>query len=338
MPELSRTLISDVVTLVLGRSDRLKSTRIDQSKLDRESFHTRCRRWAHSSNVLMLDAGPKITDGKEQDSLALRVWVRKKSPRGDLSRAVPNLIKHPALPDIPTDVINVGSKSSIFREASQRSIRPGRTCSRMDDQIGTGALTCIGRRGGSTYALTAGHVLTLSGASRRRIQVHGAGFSSGGFFDPVGMVNASDIKLTLNEVNRNDIAAFKLNARLPIPVDPRPLRIGPVMGVRAANTLERGEWIHLYGAVSQRVFRGRIWRNRVSEPVSFFGHYEIADYIDARFDLQNRPKKGDSGSLVCDMRGFAIGYYIGGKSNSTVRIILPIMRALTVLGIRPVWE
>ena len=287
----------------------------------------------------MLDVGPKTVAGNETETAALRVWVRDKVPRDSLSRPVPRILRHEAFPDVPTDVIAVNVP--VATPSTGFPIHPGRSCSRRNDVPGTGTMTCFGNTPDGPHAMTAGHVLALSGATDPRIVVHGAAIADTPSSSLVGRIHPDNILLELDETNSVDVAAYEIKPTQVHRFVPRPLGVGPVQGVRPQDSLTRGERVHVFGASSQRTMIGRVYKNSSSREALFsVGNisYKLVDYVDVRFPPSERPIGGDSGSLVVDMRGYAVGIYVGGAHTSSQRYVVPLDRALDDLDFQPEWQ
>jgi hypothetical protein len=248
----------------------------------------------------------------------------------------------PSIGGFATDVIEVGTPRAHHLDHTDT----------VHASLGrTGAVTALALRQSGAYALLAGHVALPDephGAQRRILRRyqgrgHGIGIHDRGSGPYVGTLIAGEFGghtswdwalAHFAEVDRNDVDVNHLAASLS-DGDPRvPYRRPP---------LSPGERLSHYSALPGRRCRVDGWFRHIAQtPAQFLMADGTVDHYTRLFVVDTHggepfSKDGDSGSLVVDAQGRAVGTVLGASADYTLAYVLPIWPLLYRLRHRAAW-
>lgn len=319
------------------RSERFRPESLsaaERTRLDDQVRATTNWSLGDGENVVGLGIAEKRVAAGSTADLCLAVYVREKRPEGALSREqrVPAALELTGVPEaVPTDVREIGA---IRLEALAGRVRPvlgGYSVGRAE-QKGMGTLGCLVRKrsqGAGPYLLSNSHVLADSGLGRPG--------------DPIVQPGGEDARAAPETVARldswqpfnfdqdvvNRIDAALAEPLTPADFDPRIYEIGLPKGVRAAT---RGAMVQKSGRTSEHTW-GRVqdvdFVATLQYPRPGGGHGAVRFgqlILCSRFT-----EPGDSGSLVLDAEGYAVGLHFCG--TPTVSISCAIQHVLDELDV-----
>jgi hypothetical protein len=287
------------------------------------------------SNIVGLGIAEKTATGQSTGDLALTFYVKKKYPNSQLPSAqrIPPALQLGAGDPLPTDVREVGKLRLESLTADVRPIVCGYSISGAAKDT-TGTLGCLVRKRGNDteeYILSNSHVLANSGLARRGDAVYQPG---------LGEKSTDRQKVaqlaTWRPFNFGRGYTAQVDAAIAGPIDrklfdPAIYAIGRPKGVRA---VKRGMKVqksgrttgHTHGVVEDI---NHVLSMQYPRPpkgtrygtVGFKNTVACTRFTDG----------GDSGSLVLDEDGYAIGLHFCGTSVTS--IFLPISLVLDELGV-----
>jgi hypothetical protein len=296
-------------------------------------------RWG--SNVVAFGISEKRAGGGSTDALALTVYVERKYRTSDLARAqlVPPTVELSGLPEpVLTDVREIGA---LGLEALTSRVRPiicGYSIGHAEKGY-TGTLACLVRRrsGSATerpLLLSNSHVLAKSGLARPGDPILQPATNDGGqTAEPVARLSAWQ-PFTYGEQFDNRVDAAVAEPIDPESLDPAIFEIGIPRGVRRAS---RGTMVqkagrttgHTFGKVDDVDFRTAL---QYPAPAGVAGGAKMAAVGFSELILCSRfTAPGDSGSLVLDADGYAVGLHFCG--TPTVSVACPIGAVLDALDV-----
>jgi hypothetical protein len=314
-PEMLRALVSGIAFGHDGKGTELKAL---------QKAH---RRWWDHKNVLGLCVTPKI-QGHQLRELALQVFVKKKQPLHLLQdvHRVPGSIdfEHEgSAHQIPTDVREIGQARLETLVSVDRPARPGFNVG--NELSGSGTLTCAVTRRSSQQrlGLSCGHVIARYGRATAGERVW---IPSKQEADSVG-ISESDADfgalVDIGPISANfDDAPSNLDAATFAPDDPEALdNLVALLGIRP-TAIRDNVPVHLpvrkVGYMSS-VTHGAVVATQVvvSFPFPFDGGAKKVWFSD-QIGLTRLSSDGDSGALVLDAAGAAIGIHIGSFNDMSI--------------------
>lgn len=258
------------------------------------------------------------------DQLALVVYVSEKLPDSGLTadQRVPQAVDVPGDQQIVTDVVPIGELALQVNTSQTRPLLPGYSIGSINDGPGTGTLGCFVARvdnPGVPLVLSNSHVLARSGLAPADAPIVQPGkYDGGGAAEVIGtLVEAVPFDFTAGYNQLCDAAIARLNPGLPAPEFDIP-GIG-VPTYDPATVCEVGMQVQKVGRTSGHTIgmvRDIHFRSKLSYPkpgggsakVGFYDQVLCSRYTDG----------GDSGSLVCDMSGRAVGLHWCGSESASV--------------------
>jgi hypothetical protein len=277
------------------------------------------QRWRRSAGIQGYGIGQRMTEGKKRQDLALKVYVASKRPRREIEHPVPRTISVPGIKGrIRMDVEEIGVLRLQAPADRERPARPGVGLSH--PQATSGTLGCLVRRKGSPdfYILSNSHVIADSGLGHRGDPINQPSAQYGGSSSNVIAVLDDAAQLIFSNTgypNRVDAAIAKvLN---PADVDPTVKSIGVPRGI--STRLQKGmpvqmtgsESGHVIGVVKDPDFVMELWYKNAEGGTSRVGFRE--QVLCERFTVD-----GDSGALVLNMEGEAVGLHFAGSELASV--------------------
>ena len=293
--------------------------------------------WAlgRKQNVVALGISENREGAGSTGELALTVYVKKKYPLSYLNEpaTIPPRMELTGLGEpIPTDVREIGDLRLEALTVEKRPIVCGYSIGR-GEKGSTGTLGCMVRKrgdeDGKRLLLSNSHVLAKSGFGEPGDLIHQPGP------DDVELVSEPVAKLlTWQPFKVGDTYENHTDAAVAEPVnsnlfDPTIYDIGQPKGVRPA---ERGMMVqksgrtsgHTWGQIDDVDFTASV---PYSDPDSKGFRVNFSDLV-----LCSRyTEPGDSGALVLDMDGYAVGLHFCG--TSTVSVACPIQYVLDDLNV-----
>ncbi|MCP3417898.1 S1 family peptidase [Bradyrhizobium brasilense] len=292
------------------------------------------RAWTSASRVVGFGIGEKVTKGKKSGTLALKIYVAEKLPLyriEDAERApevnIPDIAK-----GLPTDVEAIGILKEELLALKERPLIPGYSIGNIEENTGTLGCIATPRGGGDDLILSNSHILARYGLAPVGDAIIQPGRDDGGGgADAVAtLVKFSPFDFGSGFPNTCDAAVAKVQQG--IAISPAIAQIGMVTGINAS--LQRGMQVqktgrttdHTIGTILDINFRFKIpypnpAANGERTPLGFRDQVRCSRYTDG----------GDSGSLVCDMNGKAVGLHFVGSDS--VSVFSPIQFVLDALAI-----
>jgi hypothetical protein len=293
------------------------------------------RTWTAGSGVVGFGIGEKVTEGKRDSTLALKIYVAEKLPlsRVDDAERVPPEVNIPDIAKgLPTDVEAIGILKEELLTLKERPLIPGYSIGNIKENTGTLGCMVMPRGGGDDLILSNSHILARYGLAPVGETIIQPGIDDGGAAaDAVGsLLRFVPFDFGPGFLNTCDAAIAKVQEG--IVISPAIAQIGMVSGIN--SELQRGMQIqktgrttdHTIGTILDVNFRFKIsYPNAASNgertPLGFRDQVRCSRYTDG----------GDSGALVCDMKGYAVGLHFVGSDS--VSVFSPIQFVLDALAI-----
>lgn len=286
-----------------------------------------------TENVVGWGIGPKSTAGRLSDELSLKIYVREKRPLRDLvaEQIVPKLFDLAGIGQIPTDLEAIGQVELEALSARLRPVPCGYSIGHRTAEAGSiGCL--VHRRGdpGKAFILSCSHILAASGTGQQGDAVLQPGPADGGTAgDTIARLAAwVPFDFAGQYVNRVDAAIAGPISGAECQPDIALIGLFP-RGVKTAHEGMKVQKVgrsthHTWGAIKDTRFRTMLKYPRPG------GGTDRARFRDlclcTRFTA-----KGDSGSLVLDENGYAVGLHFAGTALTS--IFCPIQSVLDVLNV-----
>lgn len=304
-------------------------------RLDDQLAATSGWRTPGADNVVGMGVARKRRGEVLEQDLSLVVYVREKVPLGNLGERerVPPALDLEGVPGrVITDVQAIGDISLEGFEAEVRPLRGGYSISGKKADT-TGTLGCLVRSrdgSGRTFVLSNAHVLADSGLARKGAAIYQPGLADKAKHDsPVAKLHDWH-RFTFGGPYSTQVDAAIAVIPESVVAQPSIAKIGIPKGVRAPK---RGMKVQKSGRTTGHT-TGEIqdihFRTSMSYPKP--GSEESDDVHFAGLVLCSRfTGPGDSGSLVLDMDGYAVGLHFCG--TPTTSIFSPIDDVLDALGV-----
>lgn len=320
--------------IVLGNAPVRRSTDTEVRQLKR--FGARHREWWEHENVVGLCVARKQRGGRFGQT-CVQVLVERKMPGHKLEKRhrIPETLVCPAFNrELLTDVRAVGKARLEALVTAARPARPGYDVG--NELGGSGTFSCVieDRATGKRLGLSCAHVIAPEGASSVGASVGGAVYcpSLGNAEDldvldeaPIGTLyrvaplgfNASDAATNVDAAAFEPDTSNLLDVRIAqLGASPKGINNKPTVGLRVRKV----------GAVSEQT-HGRIEAVGLSAKIPY-GDSNHATFVN-QIGITSFTRPGDSGSLVLDESGFAIGIHFA--SFEGMSLCTPINRVLDAL-------
>ena len=265
-------------------------------------------------NVVGVGLGKKRTRGAPTDDLAVKFYVKEKLH--------PLLVKDgEVIPDeiegVPTDVEQSG-EFSIWRPIPpiyHRKVRPAMGGLSIGHYaITAGTLGCLVRRGPDTLILSNNHVLANENRGVAGDPILQPGRFDGGKEDK-DVIARLDSFVTVQAEETNSVDAALALPFNPRDVTPDILNIGRIRGTRAADLEEKV----MKSGRTTRVTNGVVTDVSATLRVGYAtGSYLFTDQMVIQGDKGAFSAGGDSGALIVDYQGSAVGLLFAGSPFFTV--------------------
>lgn len=277
------------------------------------------RRWVNAPGIMGYGIAEKTTLGKPVGEVTLKIYVAEKKPEESLesNEVVLSTVSIPGLGNIPTDVEEIGYQKLQGLTARSRPSMLGYSVGTLGGESGSMGALVRNKASSEVFILSNSHVLARNGFGNRGDVVVQPGPSDGGVEkDRIGILSdwiAFDFESGFN--NLCDAAIAQLD-RSDL-VDNSIPEIGTPQGV--GLTISRGMEVQKTGRTSEHttgIIQDINYRTFMSfdKPDGSMGAAGFRDQV-----LCTRYSDGgDSGSLVCDMKGNAVGLHWCGSSKVSV--------------------
>lgn len=270
-----------------------------------------------AGGIVGVGFGAKVTDGRIVSTECVRVYVRKKLPKSQVTHAVPSVIN-----GLPTDVIVA---PAIHAQAVECGVSVGHF------KILAGTLGCVVTKGDTRYILSNNHVLANCNAAANGDEVWQPGKHDGGAapaFARLAEFRPLDFSGAANSI---DAAIAKLvDAKS---VDPKLRLIGPINSHVA--TPKTGLPVKKCGRTTD-LTSGYV--EGISEDVNVgygpFGKAFFEDQVAIRAQSGMFSRNGDSGSLIVtanDNQAFALLF--AGDESKGLTFASPLAGVLKYFGV-----
>lgn len=295
---------------------------LESFQKETEKIRKKSRGWTMGRSIQGLGVGRKITKGREEETLAIRVYVDRKKARAKCKNPVPKTMSVPEVGRVPTDVVEIGRvEAETFRDRV-RPAMPGVGLGHEDVTVGT--FGCLVRRRGrqrGRYILSNSHVLANSGLAGIGDRVIQPGDRDGGRVSTDAIAALAEFvpfDFGAGFPNHVDAAIARINRRSVRPE----IRILGVRPAGVSRALARGMAV-------KKVGRTTDFTTGVIQDL----HYRVRiPYRTSRTDPRIRRSAGfrdlvlcsrytaggDSGSIVLNSRNRAVGLHIAGSASSSI--------------------
>lgn len=307
--------------------------RTESFMAETQTLKKKARPWTQGAGIQGLGIGDKITDGKVEEGLALRVYVEKKKPKAKIRNPVPKRVAVPEVGELPTDVLEIGR---VEREVFTSRVRPAMPgCGVGHFNVTVGTLGCLVRKRGKsrgTFFLSNSHVLADEGVAKKGDVILQPGHFDGGrrptdalakleawvpfVFSATGYPNTVDAAIARLPKSRvTDV--IRIIGKKPVGVSKTVRR-----GMRVQKTGRTTDYT--IGVISDIHYRLAL---NYKKPGGGQGRVGLRDQV-----LCTRyTAGGDSGSAVLNMSERVVGLHFAGSPSTS--IFNKIENVLTALDI-----
>ncbi|MFF4088855.1 hypothetical protein ACFYY9_18470 [Streptomyces nigra] len=316
MPSTEEALRSalEVITMTPGTNE------IEELDPDSRAAALSASPWVTGPNITGLGVAAKMESGQPTERLAVVVYVNRKEPIFEIpdEHRIPERILLPDAGEVETDVQAIGEMRLESFTERVRPVAPGYSLAHPKASGGT--LGCLVRKiddPSTSYVLSNSHVLARSGRASKEDGILQPGPVDGGQGqDVIAHLKewvSFDFDPGYNNLCDAAIAAVSTDApaTLEIPV------IGKIKGV--SEDLKRGMTVQKSGRTTGHtlgIVRDIDYRTFMPI-VKADGTYGSAGFRNQVL-CERYTDSGDSGSLVCDMEGMAIGLHWCGSASASV--------------------
>jgi hypothetical protein len=317
---LALEFVSEGDRAVIPRGQSRETFSTESFRAETRRLREKARPWTQGPGIQGLGLGEKISNGKVGDELALRVYVARKKPLSQVTNRVPKRVRVPELGEFPTDVEEIGRvEAESFRERA-RPAMPG--CGLGHPNVSVGTFGCLVRKRGDAsrlYILSNSHVLADEGVAAIDDPILQPGPADGGgrrdrlarlsefqpfTFSRVGYVNFIDAAIAEVDPGRVEEA----------------IRILGVPPAGKGRVLRRGMQVQKVGRTTDHtvgVVRDVNYRFSLNYKNADTGRRARVGFRDQVL-CSRYTAGGDSGSLVMNMRGYALGLHFAGSPSTSV--------------------
>lgn len=279
------------------------------------------RSWTGAPTVVGSGVASKVVAGVQTDELSMKVYVTKKLPERAIppERRVPPTLTLPAVAgEIVTDVEAIGEQRVELLSNRVRPVAPGYSISLMEGSPGTfGAVVAKRNDPLRPLLLSNSHIIAQYGLAEKGAKIIQPAVGDGGSevdavatllesvpfnFEP-GFNNLCDAAIgTLSD--RSDVVAL-------IPLLGQPKEVGPRPATGASVQKTGRTTGHTTGTIKDVNYR-----TLMSYPKAG-GGWGTLGFRDQVL-CEKYTDGGDSGALVCDSAGRAVGLHWAGSTSTSV--------------------
>jgi hypothetical protein len=264
--------------------------------------------------------GPKVTDGKALDELALKIYVDEKKSEKEIDNPVPKTVKLEGLKEpLPTDVEAIGKVVLEPNTSRVRPAIPGFSIGHVLITAGTfGCLVRKKRDERTLYILSNSHVLANGGIGAVGDRIIQPGRTDGGQFPQDVIATLDDwvrfqftasgypnfVDAAIARVKKRDVTSAIRQIGVPVGTSTIVRR-----GMRVQKTGRTTDYT--VGLIRDVHFRTAL---RYPRPVGGRGRVGLRDQV-----LCTRyTTPGDSGSAVLNMKREVVGLHFAGSASSSI--------------------
>jgi hypothetical protein len=298
------------------------------------SLSDSARPWIAGPNVVGTGASFKTTAGRRTRDYALRVYVRAKLPDDDipLAQRVPAVVHLGAAGVVPTDVVEIGEVE--LESAAGKTVEAGQSIGSLNGETGT--IACIVAKiadPATPLILSNSHILADSGIARVGHSVIVPGGDDGGTSASVVGRLIESVPFDFSDNYNNFCDAALASIDRDIKLSNTVQGIGPILEPNAEPRLAVGAKVqktgrtskHTTGVIEDVHFRTSMFYPNVS------GGFGTALFRDQVL-CSKYTESGDSGALICDCSGRAVGLHWAGTGRAS--IFTPIQLVFARLAIQ----
>lgn len=296
-------------------------------------------RWAFGEGVAALGLGEKETCGRLTSEIALKLYVEEKRPSSRVDRPIPKTVSLDGLPEIHTDVVEIGKIELQSYTQRIRPAIPGYSVGRALEPKEAGTFGMVVRKTGQAtplYLLSNAHAIAASGFGNKGDVIIQPGGADGGAAPADAIATLSEwVPLVFGGTgftNTVDAAIAELSAGA------ASAAIAQLGVPKEINTdLQRGDYIQKMGRTTT-LSVGRVMDVDLRLPSTYpnaSGALERVGFSDqVLVTFYSAP--GDSGSPVLDMDGNVVGLHVCG--SPVIGIFCKIANVMAQLGIEVVTQ
>lgn len=286
-----------------------------------------------SGNLVGMGVGYKDENDREGGELSLKFYVKEKRPRsGVTGEFIPPWLELPGIGRVLTDVEEVGPFELETLKSRLRPVPGGYSVGH--SKVKGGSIGCLVRKRSeprNVFVLSASHVIAESGFGKKGDDVLQPSLNDGGTLaDSVAkLADWVPFNLSLGYTNRADAAIAGPITKAECRPDIAVLGFIP-RGVQ--QNLSRGMEVQKVGRGSGYTV-GTVRDTKLRLPVTYKkpgGGFVTVRFLDQVF-CTPYTSSGDSGALVLDREGFAVGLHLGRYlTGSVFSPIQPVLDSLDI--------
>lgn len=307
---------------VLEEGDSTKGLSKEKQPLAR-ILQLNAQAWLGDESIQGVSVGTKITEGVDSGSPCITVYVDKKRPLHKLSHPVPTTLTLDET--VEFDVVEIGKMELQDYRGPRRPLHPGACLANMNRNGGTlGAFVRHRDFPNRVFLISNHHVLAPLGSNRRDIIQPSKDY--GGDEEDIVARYLRSFPMNASRSSFSNLAdAAIAEIKLPTEIQLNYPELGQIKGV--SGRVVTGQKVHMVGSHSG-LSKGKIINT----------NYRMAQ----RYRSPNGPRRvgfrkqvlctrysqpGDSGALIINNRGFAIGMHVAGNdSHSVFCRLMPILK------------
>jgi hypothetical protein len=317
---LALEFISEGEQAVVPRAQSREVFSTESFRAETRRIRQQSRPWTQGPGIQGLGLGEKISGGKVGKDLALRVYVARKKPLSKVRNRVPKRVRVPEVGEFATDVEEIGIVGAESFRERVRPAMPG--CGLGHPNVSVGTFGCLVRKRGDAsrlYILSNSHVLADEGLAKIGDPILQPGpFDGGGRGDRLARLSEFQpfAFSRVGYLNHVDAAIAE--------VDPRRVdAIIRILGIEPAGvgrTLRRGMQVQKVGRTTDHtvgVVRDVNYRFSLPYTSPGSGRRSRVGFRDQVL-CSRYTAGGDSGSLVLNRRGYAVGLHFAGSPSTSI--------------------
>ena len=286
----------------------------DKQKSKARGLYTEAQRWLADESVQGIATGIREAKGKDTGKPCITVYVDKKKPVSEVKNPAPRQVDFDGPVDV--DVVEIGELKLQNFTSFQRPLHPSLHIANINRRGGTlGAFVRHRDLPGRLFLISNHHVLApFRSSDRRIIQPSGEYGGSGG--DVIARYIRSFPMSSSQSSFPNLADASLAEVRRGVEIHRRYPKVGTIRGVE--SRIAKGQKVLLVGSISG-VTSGRVKKTNFR----MAHHYETPSgkrRVGFRQQIlcTHYSQPGDSGALVLNSKGFAIGMHVAGSDTVSV--------------------
>ena len=318
--QLALEFVSEGDRAVIPRGQSREVFSTESFRVETERIRKKSQPWTQGPGIQGLGLGEKISDGRVGEELALRVYVARKKPLSKVKNRVPKRVRVPEVGEFLTDVEEIGRvEAESFRERV-RPAMPG--CGLGHPNVSVGTFGCLVRKRGDAsglYILSNSHVLADEGVAEIGDPILQPGaFDGGGRGDRLARLSEFQ-PFTFSRVGYLNFVDAAIAEVDPGRVE-EVIRILGVAPSGVGRVLRRGMQVQKVGRTTDHtvgIVRDVDYRFSLSYKNPDTGRRSRVGFRDQVL-CSRYTAGGDSGSLVMNMREYALGLHFAGSPSTSI--------------------